>query len=289
MSATQYRPTEAIIDDFIQRGLSEDVGDGDHTSLACIDPMARCQAILKVKDSGIIAGMKIAQRIFAKVDPTMQWEEMIQDGTKVQPGDIAFRVHSNTQAMLQAERLLLNTMQRMSGIATLANRFVQAVQGTSAIILDTRKTTPLVRFYEKWAVNIGGAQNYRYGLFDRIMIKDNHVTACGSHTLAIEQVHQYLKQKNLNLEITVEVRNLSEAKEVLKKGGVHRIMLDNFTIPDLKTSVKAIRSESDIEIEASGGVTLDTVRDIALTGVDFISTGAMTHHAISLDLSLKVC
>jgi nicotinate-nucleotide pyrophosphorylase (carboxylating) len=210
----------------------------------------------------------------------------IKDGEDVRYGDVAFYVECNSQALLKAERLILNTMQRLSGIATLSSRFAFEVEGLPVKILDTRKTTPLIRFLEKWAVKVGGCDNYRTGLYDWIMIKDNHVDACGSHTEAITKVHEYLKANNLDLDITVEVRNLVELHEVLDKGGITRIMFDNFELPILREAVAHVNGQ--YETEASGGVTLHTVRKIAETGVDFVSVGALTHSAGCLDLSLKV-
>jgi len=271
---------------FIIAGLFEDVHEGDHTSLACIPADDRSHARLLVKAEGVLAGVEVAQAIFEYVDPTAVIDIRIQDGEDVKYGDVAFYVECNSQALLKAERLILNTMQRLSGIATLSSRFAFEVEGLPVKILDTRKTTPLLRFLEKWAVRIGGCENYRVGLYDWIMIKDNHVDACGSHTKAIDKVHKYLKDKNLDLDITVEVRNLVELHEVLMKGGITRIMFDNFELPILAEAVAHV--DGRFETEASGGVNLQTVRRIAMTGVDFISVGALTHSAGSLDLSLKV-
>lgn len=281
-----YKLDEALLEKFIIDGLKEDVGEGDHTSLACILPQARTRAKLLVKDDGVIAGVYIAKKIIEYVDPEYSMQILIEDGRDVQYGDIAFTLECNTQALLKSERLILNIMQRLSGIATLSSRFAMEVEGTSVKILDTRKTTPLLRFLEKWAVSVGGCQNYRAGLYDWIMIKDNHIDACGSITNAIKRVHQYLEAKNLPLNITVEVRNLVELNEVLEVGGVKRIMLDNFEIPILKEAVAHVNER--FEVEASGGVSLSTIGLIAKTGVDFISSGALTHSAGSLDLSLKV-
>lgn len=282
---------EAILDKiqlekFIFEGLYEDVREGDHTSLACIPVDDRSKAKLLVKAEGVIAGIEVAEAIFHHVDPSSTLDIMINDGQDVQYGDVAFYVECNTQALLKAERLVLNTMQRLSGIATLSSRFAFEVEGLPVKILDTRKTTPLMRFLEKWAVKIGGCDNYRVGLYDWIMIKDNHVDACGSHKEAIKQVHKYLKEKDLDLNITVEVRNLVELQEVLEIGGVTRIMFDNFELPILREAVAHV--DGRFETEASGGVTLHTVRKIAETGVNYISSGALTHSAGCLDLSLKV-
>lgn len=288
MADTLDSKLEAQIEAFIVRALAEDVGDGDHTSLACIPADDRSAANLLVKDPGIIAGVAIAERIFKHVDPSAEIKINIKDGQNMSYGDIAFEVRCNTQALLKAERLVLNTMQRMSGIATLSNRFKFEIEDLPVKILDTRKTTPNLRFIEKWAVRLGGCTNYRDGLYDRIMIKDNHIDACGSITAAIEQVASYQSQKELSLPVTIEVRNLVELYEVLEAGAgkVDRIMLDNFELPILAEAVAVINKR--FETEASGGVNIHTVRKIAQTGVNFISVGALTHSAISLDLSLKV-
>lgn len=277
---------KAQIEKFIDEALQEDIRDGDHTSLACIPPDSRSKARLLVKDPGVIAGIELAEMIFKRVDPTATIDIKIKDGSDVFYGDEAFYVDCNSQALLKAERLVLNTMQRMSGIATLSSRFAVEVEGTGVTILDTRKTTPLLRFLEKWAVVTGGCQNYRDGLYDWIMIKDNHIDACGTITKAINAVHRYFEDTGKKLGITVEVRNLVELHEVLKVGGVTRIMLDNFDLPILREAVATI--DKKFEAEASGGVNLRTVRAIAETGVDFISVGALTHSAGQLDLSLKV-
>lgn len=271
---------------FIDQAIKEDVGDGDHTSLACIDPESINKAKLLVKDDGVIAGVELAELIFKKLDPNAIFETIIPDGKDIKFGDIAFYVTCQSQALLKGERLALNIMQRMSGISTLSSRFAAEVEGTNAKILDTRKTTPLLRFLEKWAVTIGGCYNYRVGLYDRIMIKDNHVEACGGIEKAILKVQSYLNENNKDLKITVEVRNLVELQEAMNTGGIERIMLDNFELPLLREAVETI---SDLfESEASGGVNLQTVRKIAETGVDYISVGALTHSAGSLDLSLKI-
>lgn len=278
--------SKETLERFIDEALFEDVRDGDHTSLACIPETGRSKARLLVKDPGVIAGIELAEMIFKKVDPTATIDVRIEDGKDVFYGDEAFYVECGSQALLKAERLVLNTMQRMSGIATLSSRFAVEVEGLDVKILDTRKTTPLLRFLEKWAVRIGGCTNYRDGLYDWIMIKDNHIDACGNITEAVNRVNAYLKKNNKDLGITVEVRNLVELYEVLEVGNVTRIMLDNFEIPILREAVATI--DKRFESEASGGITLNTVRKIAETGVDFISVGALTHSAGSLDLSLKV-
>ncbi|MCL4108638.1 UNVERIFIED_CONTAM: hypothetical protein GTU68_006956 [Idotea baltica] len=274
------------IEEFIVQALQEDVGSGDHTSNACIAPDSISTAKLLVKDNGVLAGVELAEMIFKHLDPNTDFDKRIDDGVDIDHGDIAFYVTCNSQALLKAERLVLNTMQRMSGIATLSSRFAVEVDGIDVKILDTRKTTPLIRFLEKWAVKIGGCTNYRSGLYDWIMIKDNHVDACGSHSKAISKVKEYLATENLNLGITVEVRNLVELHEVLEAGGITRIMLDNFEIPILKEAVRTISKR--YETEASGGISLQNVRNYAETGVDFVSVGALTHSSGTLDLSLKV-
>jgi len=271
---------------FIELALDEDVKDGDHTSLATIDSNDKSKARLIIKDRGVIAGVSFAKAVFDKLDPNNTMEVVIEDGSPVSYGDIAFTVECNSQALLMGERLVLNTMQRLSGTASMSRKFAEAVHGLDVYILDTRKTTPLMRFLEKWAVVLGGCENYRIGLYDWIMIKDNHVDACGSHTEAIQKTAQYLKEKGKDLDITVEVRNLEELNEVLNIGQVRRIMLDNFELSDLRKAVEIVGDR--FETEASGGVNLTTVRPIAETGVQYISVGALTHSAGSLDMSLKV-
>ncbi|MCL4167315.1 UNVERIFIED_CONTAM: hypothetical protein GTU68_036686 [Idotea baltica] len=271
---------------FIVDALYEDVRDGDHTSLACIPSDQKTKARLLVKDIGVIAGIDFAKAVFKHVDPNSKIEQLIEDGSYVKPGDEAFYIEANSQALLKAERLVLNTMQRLSGISTLSQRFFTEIEGSKVKILDTRKTTPLMRFLEKWAVRIGGCHNYRDGLYDRIMIKDNHVDACGTIKDAILKTKKYLADNNKDLKITIEVRNLVELHEVLAVGQVDRIMLDNFELPILAEAVYTV--DGKFETEASGGVNLKTVRKISKTGVDFISVGALTHSAGSLDLSLKV-
>ncbi len=274
------------LDLFIEQSLYEDVKDGDHTSQACIDPDDKSRARLLVKDVGVLAGVEFAKYVFKKVDPNAIFQTNIEDGSDIKFGDIAFEVECNSRALLMAERLILNTMQRLSGVATLSSRFAVEVEGLPVKILDTRKTTPLMRFLEKWAVRIGGCHNYRDGLYDWIMIKDNHIDASGGIAEAIKSVNKYIKTLDRALGITVEVRNLVELHKVLNTGGVTRIMLDNFELPILREAVATVGKR--FETEASGGVTLKTVRKIAETGVDYISVGALTHSAGCLDLSLKV-
>ena len=278
--------TENWLNDFIRRGIAEDVGDGDHTALACIPFSDRKSARLLVKQEGVIAGLTIAEAIFKYLDPSSSWKSLVADGDYVLPGQVAAVLEGNTQAILKGERLALNTMQRMSGIATLSNRLASKVSDLPVRLIDTRKTTPLLRPLEKWAVKLGGCENYRFGLFDRMMIKDNHIDASGSITLALKQVHDYLRFNDLNLEITVEVRNVPEINEVLSVSGCQRIMLDNFSPAQIKEAVLLIGNK--MEIEASGGINENNLREYAETGIDFISLGALTHSAGSLDLSLKI-
>lgn len=281
-----YHPEPEQILNFIHQCLDEDVRDGDVTTLACIDPNSRSKGKLLVKDVGIIAGLELAEAIFKHVDPASILAFNNRDGDAVHEGDIAFTVECQTHALLKAERLVLNSMQRMSGIATLSNRFLFEVEDLPVKLLDTRKTTPGIRFLEKWAVEMGGGHNYRFGLYDWFMIKDNHITACGTVTDAIEKVAAYQKLKGTNLSVTVEVKNLMELFEVLDTGKVTRIMFDNFELPHLKEGVRLVNKR--FETEASGGVNLGSVRKIAMTGVDYISIGALTHSAQALDMSLKI-
>ncbi len=283
MSTTTYADE---VTRFIALSLQEDVGNGDHTSLACIPVEKRNKAKLLSKDSGIVSGVNFAQHVFKYLDAESQFNVLIKDGSHINHGDIVFEVESNSQALLKAERLVLNVMQRMSAISTMSRRFADEVSDLKVQVLDTRKTTPLMRFLEKEAVAIGGCINYRFGLYDRIMIKDNHIDACGGISQAIDRVHAYLQEHNMQLKITIEVRNLIELYEVLRKGNVDRIMLDNFEVPILREAVEIISER--FETEASGGITLANVRRFAETGVDFVSVGALTHSFGALDLSLKV-
>ncbi len=275
-----------LLQPFIRRSLSEDIGPGDHTSLATIPEGKIGRARLLVKDHGVLCGMPVAKAVFDYLDPSCTIEELLSDGDEISPGQEAFYIEGPIRTILGGERLVLNTMQRLSGIANMSRVFAKAVKGTGAKVLDTRKTTPQLRFLEKYAVVVGGSYNYRDGLYDRIMIKDNHVDGAGGMREAIESVHKYLRANDLDLEMTVEVRNLQELDTVLSIGNVNRIMLDNFELSDLQTAVDTIGNRH--ESEASGGVNLDTIRPIAETGVDFISVGALTHSAQSIDLSLKM-
>jgi nicotinate-nucleotide pyrophosphorylase (carboxylating) len=277
---------ETLLDSFIRLGLAEDVGEGDHTSMACIRSTRVSKAKLLVKDDGVISGVEVAKQIFKEVAAASSFEQLIPDGTSVKPGDIAFYVTCPTRALLMAERLVLNTMQRMSGIATISSLYLQEVEGLPVKILDTRKTTPGMRFLEKQAVVHGGCYNYRSGLYDWIMIKDNHIDACGDIAVAIDRVHEYLQKTKKDLSITVEVRNLVELQKVLDRGGVTRILMDNFEIPILREAVELVNKR--FETEASGGIDLHNVRSYAETGVDYVSSGALTHSAGTLDMSLKI-
>lgn len=274
-----------IIHQFITNALAEDVGDGDHTSLATIPGNIKGKAKLLVKDHGILAGVELALEIFREVDKDLEVNVFLQDGAEIKPGDIAFEVEGDVKSILTAERLVLNCMQRMSGMATKTHQIVEILKGTNAKVLDTRKTTPGLRYLEKWAVRIGGGVNHRFGLYDMILIKDNHVDYSGGIKQAIENTRKYLKHHNKNLEIEIEVRNLNELDEVLQTGGVNRILLDNFNYDDLGEAVKRIGGK--YITEASGGITIDNIRQYAECGVDYISVGALTHSVKSLDLSLK--
>lgn len=274
-----------MIYEIIDNALREDIGDGDHSSLACVPENAVGKATLFVKDDGILAGVELAEMIFKRYDPSMEIEIFIPDGTAVKKGDIAFQVNGSSRSILATERLVLNFMQRMSGIATQTNQIVRLLEGLNTQLLDTRKTTPGIRYMEKWAVRIGGGKNHRFALYDMIMLKDNHIDYAGGIKPAIERTNAYLKSTGKALKIEVEVRNEAELDEVLEIGNVNRIMLDNFT-PD---QIKAVlpRIPKIYEVEASGGITMETIRSFAETGVDFISVGALTHSFKSLDLSLK--
>ena len=273
------------LENFINQAIVEDIGDGDHTSLACIPADAVGEMKLLVKQEGIIAGVSIAEQIFKSFDSEIQFQKKISDGTKVKVGDVVFYVKGREQILLQAERLMLNVMQRMSGIATVTDVYVQHTKGTNAKILDTRKTTPNNRFLEKEAVKIGGGMNHRFGLYDMVMIKDNHVDFSGGITKAVERVVNYLKERNKQLKIEVEVRNFEELQEALSVKEIDRIMLDNFSVENTYKAVELV--DGKVELESSGGINLETINSYAKTGVDYISVGALTHQILSLDLSLK--
>lgn len=274
-----------LIHHFIANALAEDVGDGDHTSLATIPEGTTGKAKLLVKDHGILAGVELAVEIFKQVDSNLKVDIFLNDGAEVKPKDIALEVEGDAQSILKAERLVLNCMQRMSGIATKTKEIVDMLRGTNTKVLDTRKTTPGMRYLEKWAVRIGGGVNHRFGLYDMILIKDNHVDYSGGIRQAIENTHRYLEKLNKKLAIEIEVRNLEELEQVLQTGGVNRILLDNFNLNDLCQAVNII--EGRYITEASGGITVDNIRQYAECGVDYISVGALTHFVKSLDLSLK--
>lgn len=271
---------------YCEKALDEDVGAGDHTSQACIPENDTSEAYLLVKDSGVIAGVELAEYIFEHYASHVSYTGHLKDGDEINHGDIAFEVSCNTRDLLKLERFILNTMQRMSGIASFSRRYADEVSDLPVKILDTRKTTPLLRYIEKWAVRIGGCENYRFGLYDWIMIKDNHITAAGGVRNALENVHRYLSDNKLNLDTTVEVRNQKELLRAIEIGGFRRIMLDNFETAEMREAVAIIAGQ--FETEASGGITLDNLREVAETGVDFISSGALTHSYRSLDLSLKI-
>ena len=274
-------------DRLIDLAFAEDIGDGDHTTLCCIPENAMGKSHLLIKEDGILAGVEVAKRVFAKFDPTMQVEVLINDGTPVKKGDIAMVVTAKVRSLLQTERLMLNIMQRMSGIATMTNKYVERLKGTKTHVLDTRKTTPGLRMLEKQAVKIGGGMNHRIGLFDMILLKDNHIDFCGGITNAITRCHEYLKEKGLDLKIEIEVRNFDELAEAMNCGGINRIMLDNFSVEDTRKAVEMVAGR--FETESSGGITFDTLRDYAECGVDFISVGALTHSVKGLDMSFKAC
>ncbi len=280
------------IEKFVDEALAEDIVDfegkiptGDHSSLACIPDQKEGRAQLLCKAEGILAGVELAEIVFKRVDTGIKFEKTLDDGAKIKKGDVAFKVYGEVKSILRAERVVLNFMQRMSGIATHTSKFVEQVSGTNAKILDTRKTTPNFRYFEKWAVIIGGGYNHRNGLYDMIMLKDNHIDFCGGIEKTIVAVKKYQEKNNLNLRVEVETRSIKDVEEVLRVGGVNRIMFDNFTPELMKQAVQLVNGK--YETEASGGITLDTVRTFAETGVDFISVGALTHSSVSLDLSLK--
>ncbi|MCD7962241.1 MAG: carboxylating nicotinate-nucleotide diphosphorylase [Rikenellaceae bacterium] len=276
-----------FVEELIELAIKEDIGDGDHSSLSSIPSDERGKMKLLVKQEGIIAGVEIAQMILQRLDPKVVFNKLIDDGTNVKPGDIVFYVEGRLISILQAERILLNVMQRMSGVATQTSMYVKEVEGTKTTILDTRKTTPGMRVLDKMAVKIGGGDNHRMGLFDMIILKDNHIDFAGGVYNAINKTRAYLKEKGKSLKIEVEVRNFEDIKEVFRAGGVDRIMLDNFTPEQTCEAVKMI--DGACEIESSGGITLKNLREYAECGVDFISVGALTHQIKSLDLSLKAC
>ena len=276
---------EELNDKLIDLAFAEDIGDGDHTTLCCIPAEAMGESKLLIKEEGVFAGVDIAKEVFRRFDPTLQVEVFIQDGAHVKPGDIVMSVKGKIQSLLQTERLMLNILQRMSGIATMTAKYVKRLEGTKTRVLDTRKTTPGMRMLEKLAVKIGGGTNHRIGLFDMILLKDNHIDFAGGIENAISRCHEYLKAKGKDLKIEIEVRDFDELQRVLDYGGVNRIMLDNFTPAETKKAVDMIAGR--YETESSGGITFDTIRDYAEQGVDFISVGALTHSVKGLDMSFK--
>lgn len=276
---------DTYIEEFINLAFKEDIGDGDHTSLSTIPPNIQGKAHLLVKQEGVLCGSDIAKKIFQKLDPNSTFDLLIKDGSHVNPGEIAFIVQGQVLSLLQSERLVLNIMQRLSGIATTTNTYVEKLSGLKTKVLDTRKTTPGMRYLEKLAVRTGGGANHRMGLYDMIMIKDNHIDFAGGIEQAIKRTQAYLKEHNKTLKIEVEARSLDDVQRILNYGGVDRIMLDNFSIENTKEAVKLINGRA--ETESSGGITIETLRDYAECGVDYISVGALTHQIKSLDLSLK--
>jgi len=280
-----YKKEDELIDELIRLAFAEDIGDGDHTTLSCIPETAKGKVHLLVKENGILAGVSVAERIFHTFDPELVVTVFIRDGAEVKVGDIAFTVEGKVRSLLQTERLVLNVMQRMSGIATTTRNYVKQLEGTRARVLDTRKTTPGMRMLEKEAVRIGGGMNHRIGLFDMILLKDNHIDFAGGIENAISRAKEYLWQQGKNIPIEIEVRNFAELNQAMATGGIDRIMLDNFTVEDTRKAVEIVNGK--YEIESSGGITFDTIRAYAETGVDYISVGALTHSVKSLDLSLK--
>jgi nicotinate-nucleotide pyrophosphorylase len=274
-----------ILREFILNSLAEDLGDGDHTSLACIPSETTGKAKLLIKEKGVLAGIRVAEELFSAIDKDLKLDLILKDGTNVVPGDIAFCLSGRQQSILKSERLVLNIMQRMSGIATSTRKYTLQLKGLKTKILDTRKTTPGFRFLEKEAVRIGGGMNHRMGLYDMIMLKDNHIDFAGGIDNSISKTREYLKKNNLNLKIEIEARSLADVRKILLAGGVDRIMLDNFSIEETRLAVKEISGR--YETESSGGIDLSTIRAYAECGVDFISVGALTHHIKSLDMSLK--
>lgn len=274
-----------LIESLLNLAFAEDIGDGDHSTLSCIPADKKGKAKLLIKEPGVLAGVEVAKMVFHKFDPELKMEVFINDGQEVKPGDIAFIVEGKDQSLLQTERTVLNIMQRMSGIATTTRKYVKLLDGLHTHVLDTRKTTPGLRVLEKMAVKIGGGVNHRMGLFDMVMLKDNHVDFAGGIEKAVNKTKAYLKEKGKNLKIEVEVRNLDELRQALAVGGVDRVMFDNFDIPTTKEAVKIVNGQ--VETESSGGITIDTLRSYAECGVDFISVGALTHSVKGLDMSLK--
>lgn len=273
------------LDILIKNALLEDMGDGDHSTLSCIDPGAKGKAVLKIKEAGVLAGLGVAESIFKYVEPDAVFIPFKKDGDPMQFGELAFEVQAKIHTILACERLVLNCMQRMSGITTLTGKYLQMLKGYKTKLLDTRKTTPNFRLLEKEAVRIGGGINHRFGLYDMIMLKDNHIDYCGGIVPAIEKANEYLRKKGLDLKIEIETRSIEDVKTVLSNGNIHRIMLDNFTVVEITEALELINGK--YETEASGGINLENIREYAATGVDYISSGAIIHQAKSADLSLK--
>lgn len=273
------------LDALIKYWFAEDIGDGDHTSLCCIPPTEMGCSQLIIKDTGVLAGVEVAKKIFEAFDPSLKMTQFLKDGDEVKPGDIAFEVEGKVLSLLQTERLMLNIMQRMSGVATVTRKYVRLLDGLKTKVLDTRKTTPGLRLLEKQAVKIGGGENHRIGLYDMILLKDNHVDFSGGVTNAITSAQKYLKEKGKKLNIEVEVRNFDELQEAMNVGGIDRIMLDNFSVEDTRKAVEIVNGR--FELESSGGITYETIRSYAECGVDVISVGALTHSVKSLDMSFK--
>ena len=278
---------DQLEDRLIDLSFAEDIGDGDHTTLCCIPENAMGRSRLLIKEEGILAGVEVAKKVFARFDASMHVEVLLGDGSHVKPGDVAMVVSGRVRSLLQTERLMLNIMQRMSGIATMTATYVERLRGTNTRVLDTRKTTPGMRMLEKQAVKIGGGVNHRIGLFDMILLKDNHVDFAGGITNAIDRCHRYLDDRGMSLKIEIEVRNFDELQQVIDHGGVDRIMLDNFSVDDTRKAVQLVAGR--YETESSGGITLDTIRSYAECGVDYVSVGALTHSVKGLDMSFKAC
>ena len=278
---------DELNDRLIDLAFSEDIGDGDHTTLCCIPEDAMGKSKLLIKEAGVLAGIRIAKEIFHRFDPELQVEVFMEDGARVKPGDVPMVVTGRVRSLLQTERLMLNVMQRMSGIATMTATYVERLEGTRTHVLDTRKTTPGMRMLEKEAVKIGGGMNHRIGLFDMILLKDNHVDFAGGIANALDRCRAYQQEKGLNLKVEIEVRSFDEIRQVLEHGGADRIMFDNFSVADTRKAVEMIGGR--METESSGGITLDTIRDYAECGVDFVSVGALTHSVKGLDMSFKAC
>ena len=278
---------EELVDKLIDLAFAEDIGDGDHTTLCCIPEDAMGRSHLLIKEDGVLAGVEVAKEVFRRFDPELKVEVLMEDGTRVKKGDIAMIVSGRVRSLLQTERLMLNIMQRMSGIATTTSRYVERLKGTKTRVLDTRKTTPGLRMLEKAAVKIGGGCNHRIGLFDMILLKDNHVDFAGGISNAINRCHEYLEKNNLKLKIEIEVRNFDELQQALDCGGIDRIMLDNFSVENTRKAVEMVAGR--YETESSGGITFDTIRSYAECGVDYVSVGALTHSVKGLDMSFKAC